>query len=532
MAEITGNISGVKKSYLNTLNDLCVKTYSKNEFIDFELLSKICEISVATGREIALKIARNGELLEIILGNCDNVSFSSVKAENKLNGIRFIHTHPNGNPQLSNMDLSALTQNMLDCVCAVALDNSGYMLSLTVGINTEKGVRTYEYKNVYEINNSNILNIILEEEQLIKKKSGATFATDSKKNKAISVLVSFDNKQDINADLEELKELAKTSNIEVVGSVTQKRDKPDSAFVIGSGKLVEISEKLQQTGANMVIFDNELTGSKLNNLELNLGVKVIDRSMLILDIFAQRAKSSEGKLQVALAQAKFSLPRLSGLSGTSGRFGGGVGMRGPGETKLELERRVIEKNIVKLTNQLKKLENGRNLRREKRIINNQKTVCIVGYTNSGKSTLLNTITKANIYAKDQLFATLDTTTRHVFVDSEHSFLLTDTVGFISKLPHEFIEAFKSTLEETVMADLLLNVVDASNTNYLNQIEVVKSVLTSIGAGNIPVITVFNKIDKVADFKVPKGVKDYVLISAKENLNIDTLKQKIIEMLYN
>ena len=165
------------------------------------------------------------------------------------------------------------------------------------------------------------------------------------------------------------------------------------------------------------------------------------------------------------------------------------------------------------------------------MLNNQKTVCIVGYTNSGKSTLLNTITKANIYAKDQLFATLDTTTRKVFVDSEHSFLLTDTVGFISKLPHEFIEAFKSTLEETVMADLLLNVVDVSNKNYLNQIEVVKSVLDSIGAGNIPVLTVFNKIDKVENFVVPKGFKNSVCISAKENLHIDELKQKIIEMLF-
>ena len=531
MAQITGNLNGIKKNYINTLNDLCMQNYPKGEFVNYDLLNQICKISVAVSKEIALKISRNGELLEIIIGNCDNVSFESPKAENKFNGIRFIHTHPNGNPNLSNMDISALKNSMLDCVCAVAVDNSGYMLSITVGVNGEKGIETYSYKNVYELNNSKILTIILEAEQLLKKKKPVTYTTQTDSKKAISVLVSFDNKQDVQADLIELKELAQTAGVEVVDSVTQNRKQPDSAYVIGSGKLEEIQQKLQLTGANLVIFDNELSGSKLNNLENALGVKVIDRSMLILDIFAGRAKSNEGKLQVALAQAKFSLPRLSGLSGTSGRFGGGIGMRGPGETKLELERRVIEKNIVKLEKQLAGLHNGRKLRREKRITNNQKTVSIVGYTNSGKSTLLNTITKADIYTQNQLFATLDTTTRFVWVDENKNFLLTDTVGFISKLPHEFIEAFASTLEETVFANLLLHVVDASNPNFMQQIQVVNSVLEKIGANNIPVLTVFNKIDKVENFKVPQGISNSICISAKENLNIDKLKQKIVEMLY-
>lgn len=531
MAQITGNLNGIKKTYINLLNELCCENYESKEFVNYNLLNEVCKISVAIGKEIGLKVARNGELLELIVGNCDSVSFESPKGVNKFNGIRFIHTHPNGNPNLSNMDISALKNNMLDCICAVALDNSGYMLSLTVGINGEKGVEIYQYKNCYELNNSNILTLILEAEQLVKKSSASTYSTETDSKKAISVLVSFNNKQDVKADLIELKELAQTAGVEVVDSVTQNRKSPDNAFVIGIGKLDEIKEKLQLTGANLVIFDNELSGSKLNNLETQLGVKVIDRSMLILDIFAGRAKSNEGKLQVALAQAKFSLPRLSGLSGTSGRFGGGIGMRGPGETKLELERRVIEKNIVKLQKQLAGLHNGRKLRREKRLTNNQKTVSLVGYTNSGKSTLLNTITKANVYAKDQLFATLDTTTRFVWVNEQQNFLLTDTVGFISKLPHEFIEAFASTLEETVFANLLLHVVDASNPNFENQMQVVNEVLKKIEADSIPCLVVFNKIDKVPNFKVPQGIGNYVCVSAKENIGLDKLKQKITEMLY-
>ena len=243
-----------------------------------------------------------------------------------------------------------------------------------------------------------------------------TISTEAKVESAILVMVSFDTRIDTKIDLAELESLTEAIGLRVAGTITQNREKPDGAFLIGKGKLEEIKQMIAETDASVVIFDNELTGSKINNLEKELDVRVIDRSMLILDIFALRAKTNEGKLQAELAQLKYSLPRLASLQGTEGRFGGGVGMRGPGETKLELNRRVIEKKISDKERELAKLKENRELIRSKRLGSTKKTVAIVGYTNSGKSTLMNLITKADILAKDMLFATLDTTTRSVWLE--------------------------------------------------------------------------------------------------------------------
>ena len=363
----------------------------------------------------------------------------------------------------------------------------------------------------------------------MKEKKISAMSTAKEQKKAVLVFVNFKKDDNLEMEIAELKSLTEASNVEAVGVIIQNRKKPDGAFLIGSGKLEEIKNLIEETDADMVIFDNELAGSKISNLEKALDVRVIDRSMLILDIFAMRASSNEGKLQAELAQLKYSLPRLASLQGTQGRFGGGVGMRGPGETKLELDRRVIEKRIHDKEKELQKLKENRDLSRNKRLNSSKKIVAIVGYTNAGKSTLMNAITKADILAKDMLFATLDTTTRTVFLAPNKEILLVDTVGFVSKLPHEFIEAFSETLEEAVYDDILLHVIDASNPLYKEQEEVVLGVLNKLGIKNTPIIKVYNKIDKAPDFKIIK-TKDTAYISAKNNEGIEELKGKIIKLL--
>ena len=353
-------------------------------------------------------------------------------------------------------------------------------------------------------------------------------AYDTKKEveKAYLVGVVFSNKEDVQISLNELASLCETAGLMVVGSNFQLVRQITPATLIGSGKLEEIKNEIENNGANVVVFDHELSGSQARNLSDFLNVKVIDRITLILDIFAQRAISNEGKLQVELAQLKYNLPRLSGISGTSGRFGGsGVGMRGPGETKLELNKRIAQNNILKLEKEIEKIKQNRQVQRKSRFENQAFKVAIVGYTNAGKSTLLNLITKASIYADDKLFATLDTTSRTVWLCEGKKIILTDTVGFISKLPHDLVDAFSSTLEEAKDADLILHVIDVSNKHYKHQIEVVENVLKDLNI-TCPVLKVYNKCDVVEN----KDNTDGIYISAKKKIGIEELKNEIIKIM--
>lgn len=352
---------------------------------------------------------------------------------------------------------------------------------------------------------------------------------EEKRQKAVIVGVDTGS-YDLFASLDELAELADTAGADVIGRFTQNRDGVDNATYIGGGKLREIKEFIDKSGADILIFDDELTGSQFRNIEEIVDIRVVDRTTLILDIFAQRAKSSEGKLQVELAQQKYRLPRLIGLGKSLSRLGGGIGTRGPGETKLESDRRHIRRRINALEQELETLGKRRARVRERRQKLSVPTIAIVGYTNVGKSTLLNLLTGAGVYAKNQLFATLDPTAREIVLpDGQHAVII-DTVGLIQRLPHQLVEAFKSTLEEAASADVILNVCDASDPLAKDQLEVTKNLLGELGCGDTPVITVYNKADLLENVPAPSKESRTVYISAKENSGIDWLMDAIADAL--
>lgn len=330
--------------------------------------------------------------------------------------------------------------------------------------------------------------------------------------------------------MEELALLVETAGGEVIGEFVQNRPVIDNGTFVGDGKLEEIAEFCRINDADTLIFDDELTGSQIRNIERAVKVKVTDRSALILDIFAQRALTREGKIQVELAQLKYLLPRLAGSSANLSRLGGGIGTRGPGETKLESDRRHIRSRIDTLSRRLDEVVKNRETQRHARRKDNIPQVSIIGYTNAGKSTLLNYLTDAGVLAEDKLFATLDPTARKLTLEDGTDVILVDTVGFIRKLPHHLIKAFRSTLEEAALADLLLHVVDSSSPYCFEQIQVTKKLLEELGAGTKPVITVFNKCD-LADMSIPMPPSENaVYISAKTGRNIDDMLRMIKKLL--
>lgn len=333
-------------------------------------------------------------------------------------------------------------------------------------------------------------------------------------------------------ELEELAELVKTAGAEVVGTVIQKREMMHPGMYVGTGKAAEIAALIADTGATGIVCDDELSPAQLKNLEQALDTKVMDRTLIILDIFAARATTSEGKIQVELAQLKYRLSRLTGLGRSMSRLGGGIGTRGPGEKKLEVDRRLIKNRIAQLNRELKEVRKHREINRAQRQKNRVPVAAIVGYTNAGKSTLLNRLTDAGVTAEDKLFATLDPTTRMLQLSGSQKILLTDTVGFIQKLPHHLIEAFKSTLEEAKYADYILHVVDASNPQRERQMHVVYDTLYHLDIRGKTVVTLFNKQDAVTEQEPVRDFKaDYTLnISAKTGAGIDRLEELLCEIL--
>lgn len=360
------------------------------------------------------------------------------------------------------------------------------------------------------------------------------YDTEEVQERIILVAVDLEDGTDVEQSLDELMELAQTAGAVTVGRMIQKRDGIHPGTYIGKGKMEELQLLIRQEQADAIVCDDELSPAQITNLQEELQVKVIDRTVMILDIFAAHARTSEGKLQVELAQLRYRASRLVGLGKSLSRLGGGIGTRGPGEKKLEMDRRLIKDRISILNRQLKEVVQNRDTQRQKRNQNQTPTVAIVGYTNAGKSTLLNTLTQACVLEEDKLFATLDPTTRALELEDGQKILFTDTVGFISKLPHQLIRAFRSTLEEAKYADLILHVVDASNPHCDRQMEVVYDTLRELGIEDKKIITTFNKIDRLEagnnqTWKDPKS-DAVVSISAKESIGLQELLEKIEEIL--
>ena len=360
----------------------------------------------------------------------------------------------------------------------------------------------------------------------------AVYVTDEEQEKVVLVGVELDPSDDCEKSLEELSELAKTAGAVTVGKMIQPRDSFHPATYIGKGKLEELRLMIDELGATGIICDDELSPAQLRNLEDVLDTKIMDRTMVILDIFAARASSSEGKIQVEMAQLKYRSTRLAGLGTTLSRLGGGIGTRGPGEKKIETERRIIRDRISHLSAELKEIKSHRDIQRQNRENSSTPVAAIVGYTNAGKSTLLNRLTDAGVLSEDKLFATLDPTTRSMELPNGEKVLLTDTVGFIRKLPHNLIEAFKSTLEEAKYADIIVHVVDVSNPDYEQQMSTVYATLKQLGVEGKPVITLFNKCDVLPEKPAAKDLHaDYTYnISAIRGNGLEAFKECIQEII--
>jgi GTP-binding protein HflX len=534
---INGNIVGVKKSHLEELESIHNIKTTKDEICNEEIINKIINISTLIEREVSIAIDRKGNVTSIAVGDSTSVELPILDIrEQRLSGIRVIHTHPNGYSNLSALDLSALLKLKLDGIVAIGILNGNITDCSIATLTVKDDILITEEKNnlsVEQLLSINMVDTIRFIESMLKKND--IIEEDVER----AILVGSDTKESLN----ELSELADACDVKVLETIFQSRPKIDPAFFIGKGKVFEIAALRQTEKANIIIFDDELSGSQVRNLENAIGAKVIDRTTLILEIFARRAKSKESKIQVELAQLKYRKSRLQGLGTILSRTGGGIGTRGPGEKKLETDRRHIDEAIYDLNKELKKIKKIREVQRGKRTKDNIPMVSLVGYTNAGKSTLRNNICdtsstiegkdKEKVFEADMLFATLDVTTRAIVLKNKGIVTLTDTVGFVRKLPHDLVEAFKATLEEVVNSDLLCHVVDVSSNTAIEEVKAVEIVLEELGVTDKKTILVLNKVDKATNEQLQEirdnvQYEEIIEISAKEGLNLDKLLELIEE----
>ncbi len=536
LPDVQGNLSGIRKTTLEILESLHKAAVPPGQAVSGELAAVMAQLTAQLGREIAVYLNRRGQVVSVAVGDTRTVGLPDAagrRTAHRLSGIRCIHTHPYGDSELSALDLTSLKELRFDLVAALGVDAQGEVSQVSfafiAGWNGEEGatIETVGPLPPDDFIAMDLAFLTAEIDRRLEDRGKAvSLAT---KERAILVGVDRQGGWDVADSLAELAQLAETAGAEVLDSLWQKRDRPDAAYFIGRGKVQDIAAARQEKGANLVIFDDELSPAQQRNLEQALGTKVLDRTALILDIFAQRARTHEGKLQVELAQLKYNLPRLGGQGLVLSRLGGGIGTRGPGETKLEIDRRRIRERIAEIEREIGQIRRHRDLHRQRRQAARIPAIALVGYTNAGKSTLLNALTAADVLAEDKLFATLDPTTRRITLPGGQEALLTDTVGFIQKLPHHLVAAFRATLEEVVQADLLLHVIDASHPRCQEQSDAVFAVLGELGAADKPVITVYNKIDRLDNphrkerlLRLP----DSVAISAAGGEGIDILLDRI------
>ena len=546
--EIYGNLKGIRNSVIEELKTLYDVKLEGGQLLSSELALRLADITEFINKEISIYITRSGQVEAVAVGNNDTVDLPPVdgrRGSSRLSGVRCIHTHPNGNSTLSGVDVSALKNNRFDAMVAIGVTSpditqSTVSFGMITGLddNEQYVVEAYGPITMVEAESIFFPNLVMTVERILDKQTGSSSLAQSAER---TILVGMEYGGMLSTlgwtvedSLEELKQLADTAGAQVVAKFLQKRPKPDPAFFIGRGKVQELALYVQQENIDLCIFDDELTPAQQRNIEQAMGIRVLDRTALILDIFAQRAHTNEGKLQVELAQLQYTLPRIMGKGLSLSRLGGGIGTRGPGETKLEVDRRRIRDRIAYIKECIGKVKSVRNLHRAGRAKASVPTVSLVGYTNAGKSTLLNVLTNSDIYAKDQLFATLDPTTRQLDLPDKQQAILTDTVGFIQRLPHQLVAAFQSTLEEVVESDVLLHVIDVSHELYKEQSNAVYKVLEQIGAKDKTIITVYNKIDKLPeDSALSERLakeENSICISAKKNLNLDKLLALIAENL--
>jgi GTP-binding protein HflX len=503
LPDVQGNLSGIRKSTLEILESLYKAEVPPGEAVSAELAEVMARLTAQLGREIAVYLSRRGQVVSVAVGDTRTVSLPEAagrRAAHRLSGIRCIHTHPTGDSELSTLDLTSLKEMRFDLMAALGVDADATVSQVSFAYisgwseEEEAQIDTVGPLSLDDFIAMDLAYLTVQIDRRLEERGKAVSLAE--KELAILVGVERQSGWDIADSLEELAQLAETAGAVVVDRLWQKRDRPDAALFVGRGKVQEIAAARQEKGANLIIFDDELSPAQQRNLEQNLGTKVLDRTALILDIFAQRARTHEGKLQVELAQLKYNLPRLGGQGLVLSRLGGGIGTRGPGETKLEVDRRRIRDRIADIEREIQLIRRHRELHRQRRQAARVPGVALVGYTNAGKSTLLNALTAADVLAEDKLFATLDPTTRKITLPGGQEALLTDTVGFIQKLPHQLVAAFRATLEEVVQADLLLHVIDASHPQHQEQSDAVFRVLGELGAADKPVIPVYNKIDRL------------------------------------
>ncbi len=513
--KLTGQLTGLRPRQIRGLEGLCRRKIPSDQLITWETARLLAEISAETGRQIGLLIERTGQIRHVIVGDARSIFIPDLRRERargqRLRGLRCIHTHLAGEG-LSRDDLTDLALLRLDLMAAVTLDKGNdpvlpgeVHLAHLLPENPED--KRWEVLDPVPLNGLSLdcgaLIDGLEEE--LTRVQGARAKIDGRER---VILVHVETarpaskngagpssaERDAGVSLAELKELARSSGLVVLDTVRQRRPRADHRTILGRGKLQDLVIRSLQAGADVIVFDRDLTPGQLRSLSDFTDLKVIDRSQLILDIFAQRAKSRDGKLQVELAQLRYMLPRLATRDGAMSRLAGGIGTRGPGEMKLEIDRRRVRERISRLEKELRHLERGRGQRRALRKRNALPILSIVGYTNVGKSTLLNALTNSGVDAQNLLFATLDPTSRRLRFPREMEVILTDTVGFIHDLPEELVAAFRATLAELEDADLLIHVVDVSNPGFEEQMDAVHRILSDLKLDGIPRLLVFNKAD--------------------------------------
>jgi GTP-binding protein HflX len=475
----------------------------------------------------------------VIVGNHHQIVIPDLTrwrtGRGRLRGLRCIHTHLKGEP-LSQEDLTDLALLRLDLMAAIGVDEKGlpsnFSMAYLLPKNPEGQLWKVEnYRSFYEVE-LDFVEFVKELEDQLEK----DFSVYELENQEKAILVSVvprNSNYPIEESLEELKELAKTAGLKVIDTVIQRPKELNPKYLMGSGKAKELMIKALQTGADIIVFDQNLTPVQAESLSELTDLKVIDRTQLILDIFAKRAHTREGKLKVELAQLRYTLPRLVGKGIAMSRLQGGIGGRGPGETKLEIDRRRIKERIHRIEEELKEIANSSSQRRAKRNKADIPIVSIVGYTNVGKSTLLNALTGSHVPVEDKLFVTLDTTSRRIRFPEEKEIIITDTVGFIRNLPKDLLDAFRSTLEELEDADLLLHVIDLSSPHFKDQMEEVEKLLVKLDLGQKPILRVFNKMDLVGEEYAHRIAERYggIAISALKKETLVPLVEKIEKILW-